>query len=46
MATQEELDQLHQHYLIELYLPTFRGVMPYMSAWGTKPLTHEERKGQ
>jgi ubiquinone/menaquinone biosynthesis C-methylase UbiE len=39
MATQEELDQLHQQYIIEMHLSTFRGVMPYMSAWGRKPLT-------
>lgn len=39
MATQEELDQLHQQYIIEMHLNTFRGVMPYMSAWGRKPPT-------
>jgi ubiquinone/menaquinone biosynthesis C-methylase UbiE len=39
MGTQEELDQLHQQYLIDMHLNTFRGIMPYMSVWGTKPLT-------
>lgn len=39
MATQERLDQMHQQYVIDMHQSTFRGVMPYMSAWGTKPLT-------
>jgi ubiquinone/menaquinone biosynthesis C-methylase UbiE len=39
VATQEELDQLQQQYIIDMHLSTFRGVMPYMSAWGRKPLT-------
>ncbi len=39
MATQEELDQLHQQYIIEMHLKTFRGIMPYMSVWGKKPLS-------
>jgi ubiquinone/menaquinone biosynthesis C-methylase UbiE len=39
MVTQEKLDQLHQQMVIDLHLDTFRGVSPYMSAWGRKPLT-------
>jgi ubiquinone/menaquinone biosynthesis C-methylase UbiE len=39
MATQEELDQLHQQYVVDMHLKTFRGIMPYISVWGTKPLT-------
>ncbi len=39
VATREELDQLHQQFIIELHLKTFRGVWPYMSVWGRKLLT-------
>ena len=39
IATQEELDHLHQQYIIDMHLSTFRGIMPYMSVWGTKPLS-------
>lgn len=39
LATQEELDQLHQQFLIDMHLNTFRGIQYYMSAWGTKPIT-------
>jgi ubiquinone/menaquinone biosynthesis C-methylase UbiE len=39
IATQDELDQLHQQYIIDMHQVTFRGVWPYMSVWGTKPLT-------
>jgi ubiquinone/menaquinone biosynthesis C-methylase UbiE len=38
MAAQEELERLHQQFLIDLHHGTFRGIWPYMSAWGTKPL--------
>ena len=38
MATQEELDQLHKQYVIDMHLSTFRGIMPYMSVWGIKAL--------
>jgi ubiquinone/menaquinone biosynthesis C-methylase UbiE len=41
MATQEELDHLHEQLLVEMHLDTFRGVTPYMSVWGKKPLTDE-----
>lgn len=37
LATQEELDLLYQHFLIESHLASFRGVWPSMSVWGTKP---------
>lgn len=36
---QEELDHLYQQFLMETHREDFRGVWPYMSVWGTKPLT-------
>jgi ubiquinone/menaquinone biosynthesis C-methylase UbiE len=39
IATQEDLDQLYQQFLIDMHLNTFRGIIPYMSVCGTKPLT-------
>lgn len=45
IATQEELDQLYEQFLVELHLDEFRGVWPYMSVWGTKPqLQKKQRK--
>ena len=44
VATQEELDRLYQQFLIEIYSSNFRGVWPYMSVWGTKPLIPENEK--
>jgi ubiquinone/menaquinone biosynthesis C-methylase UbiE len=41
-ATQEELNQLHQQFLIDIHQTTFRGIMPYMSVWGKKPLAKEQ----
>jgi ubiquinone/menaquinone biosynthesis C-methylase UbiE len=38
IATQEELDALYQQFYIEMHLDTFRGIWPYMSVWGRKPL--------
>jgi len=37
LATQEELDTLYQHFLIESHLASFRGVWPSMSVWATRP---------
>lgn len=39
LITQEEFDQLHKQFLIDIHQDTFRGNMPYISVWGTKPLS-------
>jgi hypothetical protein len=37
VTTQEELDQLYQQCLDEVYADNFRGVWYYLRVWGTKP---------
>lgn len=45
LATQQELEALYQHFLIESHLASFRGVWPSMSVWGTKPLNERPEEG-